>query len=93
MAKAYMFAGEPEATKKAGAVARWFGDYSHHKSHSLAIDRDQVAARGLRVVKLETDEKFQDAALSLHHAFMITLQTSTVKIVENHLGRGWMMHG
>lgn len=38
---------------------------------------------------LEEDEQLQDAVLSVHHACAHTLQGATIKIVENHHGRGF----
>jgi hypothetical protein len=40
---------------------------------------------------LEDDNELQDATLSLHHAFMLTLsQTAAVKIIENHKGTAFI---
>lgn len=83
----YMFAGDPDATKKAKDVAGYFANYEIHKSHSLGIDRDQAKSQGVRIEDLEASQELQDAVLSVHHAIMHTLQGPAVKIVENHLGR------
>ena len=91
--RTYMFASDPAATRKAGAIARWFGDYSKHKSHALAISRDQARARGVVIDDLEADSTLQDAVLSVHHAALITFFTPSYEIVENHLGQAWVMRG
>jgi hypothetical protein len=87
----YMLSADPDKTKEAGTIARWFGDYSKHKSHALAISRDQARGRGVEIRDLEADQQLQDAVLSVHHATLLTLLTPTYKIVENHLGRAWAM--
>lgn len=83
----YMFAGAPDAAKKAEDVAGYFADYEIHKSHSLGIDRDQAKSQGVRIEDLEASQALQDAVLSVHHAAMHTLSGAAVKIVENNLGR------
>ena len=38
-------------------------------------------------MELETDQALQDAVLSVHHSFIITIDaTNTSKIIENNLG-------
>jgi Serine dehydrogenase proteinase len=83
----YMFAGDPDATKKVEDVAGYFANYEIHQSHSLGIDRDQAKRQGVRIEDLEASQELQDAVLSVHHATLHTLQGPAVKIVENHLGR------
>ena len=87
----YMLSGDPQNVRKSGAIARWFGDYSKHKSHSLAISREQARNKGVRIMNLEADQQLQDVVLSVHHATLLSFLGSTYKIVENNLGRGWLM--
>jgi hypothetical protein len=87
----YMLAGQADKTRKAGAIARWFDDYSRHKSHALAISRDQARTQGVEIRDLESDQQLQDAVLSIHHATLLTFLTPTYKMIENHLGRTWAM--
>lgn len=90
---AYMLGGQPDAPATAKRIAHFFADSERHKSHSKAIDRDEARAQGVVIDDLEDDQALQDALLSVHHAFLITLQiTSTVKIMENHLGRTFAVH-
>lgn len=84
---AYMFAGQQDAAAKAKKAADFFADTDIHKSHGRSIDREGARREGLTIEDLEDDDALQDAVLSVHHAFLITLgQTSAVKIFENHLG-------
>ena len=44
-------------------------------------------AAGVYVKRLEDDKPLQDAVLSVHHAFVLTLgNTHTIKIIQNHDG-------
>lgn len=85
----YMFAGKRNRKQRAERVANYFADYTIHQSHGLGIDRDQARSVGVVVEDLEDDPALQDAVLSVHHAAMHTLAGPALKIVENHLGRGF----
>ena len=50
----------------------------------LRLNIDFCKDIGLNVKAMEDDPQLQDAILSVHHAFMITLDaTPTVKIIES----------
>ena len=86
----YMFAGDKE---KADAVAEWLANDKEHLSHSRAIRREDLVARGVKVAALEDDGDLQDAVLTAHHLTMHTFDAGTaVKIIENHLGRRFVQH-
>lgn len=85
----YMFRTDADKEKKAERVANFFADHRTHQSHSLGISREQSRRRGVRIANLEADAKLQDAILSVHHATMHTLSGPAIKIVENHLGKGF----
>lgn len=58
-----------------------------HKQHSRHIHADDCLKIGLNIRMLEDEPALQDAVLSAHHAFMITLSnTPAAKIIQNHLG-------
>jgi hypothetical protein len=86
----FMLAGQPNAGRKAALIARYFGAYRTHRSHSLGINRDLAREKGVVVDNLEADQDLQDAVLSVHHATLHTFAGRAVKIVENHLGRAWV---
>lgn len=90
---AHMFKGAKNPGPKARAtkVANYFADYTEHRSHSLGIDREKARSKGLTVTNLEDDQALQDAILSVHHATMHTFAGPAVKIVENHLGRSFVL--
>jgi hypothetical protein len=88
--RTYMFKGDPYAARRARKIAGFFGDHRLHQSHSLGIDRNQAKAKGVKIEDLEDDPELQDAILSVHHATFHTFAGSTVKLVENQLGRAFV---
>lgn len=60
-------------------------------SHSKHFDYKYCQSIGLKVNKLEDDEKLQDLVLSIYHCCNICGgNTSTIKIIENHLGKSYI---
>jgi hypothetical protein len=45
------------------------------------------------VVDLEKSQPLQDAVLSVHHSYIHTFGGSAVKLIENHLGSRYVVHG
>lgn len=83
----YMFAGlKPiDAKKKASGILKTLNN--NNKSHARHFSLDDCLKIGLNVIPLETDQELQEAVLSVHHAFIITLDASpATKIIENQLG-------
>lgn len=89
----YMLKGKRNKRQTAENVAQWLGNDKVHLSHGRAIDRDQLRAKGVRVTPLEDDQALQDAVLSVHHATMHTLSGPAIKLIENHLGRAFVLMG
>lgn len=74
-------------TSKAKKILKEFGDHKMNKSHARHISKDKCKEIGLNILDMESDNDLQDIILTAHHAFMHTFaHTSSVKIVENHLG-------
>lgn len=89
--KQYMFASDKDGETKASAIADWFADYESFYTHGRRVSPDEAIEKGLKVVWLESDQRLQDAVLSVHHATAHTIAaTPTAKIVENHHGRAWI---
>ena len=66
----------------------------HTKMHSRHIGIDKAKEIGLKIKALESDDKLQDAILSVHHCYMHTFQnTNAVKILENQKGVSFIMIG
>ena len=87
-----MFAGDANGSERAKAAAAWFADFGSFKSHGRRVSREDCRALGLKVSDLEADDDLQDALLSVHHAFQLTMsQHGAYKMIENHLGRAWVL--
>ncbi len=82
-----MFQGEADAQQKADYIANELGSHALTKSHARHISINKAREIGIKVVSMEDDQDFQDAALTVHHACIQTLSaTPACKIIENHLG-------
>jgi len=85
----YMFAGRSESKSLASSIATWLANADEHKTHGRPISIAKAEEKGLRVEKLEDDQRLQELVLSVFHATSVTFQvTNCVKIIENHKGRG-----
>jgi hypothetical protein len=92
-----MFAGEiakggadaAAAEVAVKAIVTHLSTHNQTLSHDRHLSMDKAISLKLTILKLEDDQKLQDAVLAVHHANMITLaQTGCYKFVENQLGRG-----
>ncbi len=82
-----MFQSDPAQSGKADAIVNYLGDHSVTGAHARHIPMGKCEEIGLKIVRLEDDEKLQDLALTVHHSYMHTFSMSPAcKIVENHLG-------
>ena len=87
--KSYMFKNEPDAEAKAESIANWLSFIENHRSHGRPLMAQECKSHGLKIVFIEDDPKLQDHVLSVFHSTMLTFQTTnTVKLVENHIGKG-----
>lgn len=73
--------------KKVKNIVETFSNHTEQKSHSRHISKKECEQVGLNITELESNQEFQDAVLTTHHAFMHTFSsTHCVKIIENHDG-------
>lgn len=86
--KNYMFADESDEKKKQKKVSRIVNKLNtNNKSHSRHFTFDFCKSLGLKVSALEDDQMLQETVLSVHHAFVITIDaTPSSKLIENHVG-------
>ena len=72
-------------------ISGYFGSeaaYDRYRTHGRPIRIEELEEiEGLRVLRLEEDDRLQDAVLSIYHALDITFGGPAIKIVENHRGR------
>lgn len=85
-----MFAGRADPAGDAAKAIAELGDHALTKSHARHLGIDRVS-QFLEVVPLESDQKLQDAVLSVHHTMIHTLSaTPAYKIIENHKGQAFI---
>ena len=69
-------------------IVNSLNEHDNSKTHGRHLSMDFCNKIGLKITALEDDEELQDLVLSVHHAYMITLDgTSAVKIIENQQGK------
>jgi membrane-bound ClpP family serine protease len=82
-----MLSGETEKEKIAENILRELSDHALTKSHARQLSVEKCVAMGLKIKRLEEDQSFQEAVLSVHHACIHTLSSTTAyKIIENQEG-------
>ena len=84
----YMFADEENGTAKKKKIAKILAKLNaNNKSHSRHFTFDFCKDLGLKVTALEDDQNLQEAVLSVHHSFIITMDaTAATKLIENQNG-------
>lgn len=61
-----------------------FNDHKVSKTHSRHFSADFCKSVGLKINMMENDQKLQEKILSMHHAYIISLNsTNAVKIIES----------
>lgn len=82
-----MFRCDSDSKETIKRILQELGDHALTKSHARHISMERCKDMGLKVAELESDDKLQDAVLSLHHACMVTFsETQAMKVIENHKG-------
>ncbi len=77
--------GDTEIISK---IVSSLNEHDNSKIHGRHLDVNFCKGIGLNIFEMEKDGALQDLILTLHHAYMITLDsTQTVKIIENQNGR------
>lgn len=70
-----------------GTIMKELADHTVSKSHGRHIPMQKCIDIGLKIEKLEDDQKLQDLVLSVHHSCIHTLSaTPAFKIIENQSG-------
>ena len=84
----YMFSDETNGTEKRKKVSKIVNKLNaNNKSHSRHFTFESCKDLGLRVTALEDNQALQEAVLSVHHAFVITIDaTPATKLIENQNG-------
>lgn len=70
-----------------------FINHEHSYSHSRHISKEDCRAAGLNISDLESNQKLQEAVLSLHHYMMVLIERHKItKIVMNDQGRSYVQN-
>ncbi len=86
-----MLLGDPDAAGKADTIVKGLSDVEDNKSHSRHIHIDKCENLGLVIERLEDNQDFQEAVLTVHHCFMHSLTvTGAAKMVENQNGAAFI---
>lgn len=72
-------------------IVNSLNEHEDSKEHARHFDVDFCKKIGLKIIDLESDQKLQDKVLSIHHAMILTFNsTSAVKIIENNHNGTWI---
>lgn len=89
--KENMFHNDKDKEAKADKIIKHLGSHKETLSHSKHLHIDDLESFGLKIEKMEDDQKLQDKILSVHHATIISItQTNATKIIENNLGKAFI---
>jgi hypothetical protein len=82
-----MFADENDPGAKAIMVLNALGSHKKTLSHGRHINIEEARKLGIKVSALEDNKDLQNAVLSVHHCYTVSLSlTPAAAIIENHLG-------
>ncbi len=85
--KRNMLTADKDISAKLNSIMLELGDHSVNLAHNRHLSADKCNSIGLMVKRLESDQKIQEAVLSIHHSFIHTLgATAAFKIIENQKG-------
>ena len=84
---------ENEDITKVNEIVSKLNEHDDSKTHGRHFNIDFCKNIGLKIQALEEDDRLQDAVLSVHHAYMLTLSgTDSVKIIESQNGKAVINH-
>lgn len=85
--KENMFSTLPDPGQRAKEVTNQLASHNTTMTHARHIDSENAKRIGLVIEDMEDDDELQDRVLTVHHSYMHTLSSTTVKkIVENQNG-------
>ena len=74
-------------------IVAQLNEHDNSKNHGRHFSIDFCKKIGLKIVSMEEDEELQDAILTVHHAYMLSISGSdAVKIIENQNGKAVINH-
>jgi hypothetical protein len=84
-----MFQGEESAQEVAAEIAAWLTDIRRFGESFRPIGPGDAASKGLKVERLDDDEKLMENVMAVFYAALVKFQSGDcVKIIENQNGKG-----
>lgn len=74
-------------------IVKKLNEHDDSKTHGRHYSIDFCKNIGLKILAMEDDNELQDAILSVHHSYMITMTGTDVgKIIESQNGKAFVSH-
>ena len=74
-------------------IVKKLNEHDDSKTHGRHFNMNFCKSIGLKIVTMEDDNNLQDAILSVHHAYMLTISGSNIaKIIESQNGKAVITH-
>lgn len=84
---------EENDQEKVDLIVSKLNEHDDSKTHGRHFNVEFCKSIGLKIQLLEENDELQDAVLSIHHAYMLTLGgTDAVKIIESSNGKAVILH-
>lgn len=84
----------PEELQIIDRIVRSLNEHNNSKLHGRHFNVDFCKAMGLKITSMEEDDILQDVILSVHHAYMLSINgTDVIKIIESDAGKAMINHG
>ena len=85
---------EENENEKVNQIVAKLNEHDDSKTHGRHFNIEFCKNIGLKIEALEDDDVLQDAVLSVHHAYMLTLGgTDATKIIESQSGKAVINYG
>ena len=83
----------PEDEEIIKKICQNLNEHNKSKNHGRHFDYQFCKDIGLKIEEMENNPPLQDAILSMHHAYMLTLNgTAAVKIIESQNDKAFINH-
>lgn len=93
--KSCMFKNSKNKDRKIELILNELASHDASKVHDRHYDFNRCKTLGLKVVPLEKNQTLQDAVLSLHHAYLLSIYRlpDSLKYIENQNGQTFVIYG
>lgn len=82
-----------ESSDLVDSIVSNLNEHDHSKNHGRHFNIEFCKKIGLKIYAMEDNGELQDAILTMHHAYMLTLSGSNAtKIIENQNGKAMISH-